>query len=171
MHNSEPVAFSVLMEMRMRLKILMSLAAVVISLAAIVVYAQPEKDVIGTWKMDVSRSEFTGSHGAPSDVVIRFEREDGSLRETIKVVNAAGESNRTINYSLDGAEMVNGSGDERIKTKVVRRADAIILEWIDDGGTFTRTLKLSNDRRILSIKAHDASADGKIDDLIVLERQ
>jgi hypothetical protein len=155
----------------MRRKILISLSAVVISLAEVVAYAQPEKDVIGTWKMDASRSEFTGNHATPNEVVIRFEREGGSLRETIKVVNAAGESTRTISYSLDGAETVNGSGDERIKTRAVRRTDAIILEWIDDGGTFTRTLKLSNDRRILSIKAHDASADGKIDDLIVLERQ
>jgi hypothetical protein len=47
----------------------------------------------------------------------------------------------------------------------------MILEWIDEGGTFTRTLRLSDDRRTLSIKAHDTSADGKTDDLIVLQRQ
>lgn len=155
----------------MRRNALISLIAVVIFLAAFVVYAQPEKDVIGTWKMDASRSEFSGSRGAPNDVVIRFEREDGSLRETIKVVNAAGESMRTINYSLAGAETVNGSGDERIKTRFVRSAGAMILEWIDDGGTFTRALRISNDRRTLSIKAHDTSADEQHDDLIVLQRQ
>lgn len=155
----------------MRRKTLLYLPAVMIVMAALVVYAQPEKDVIGTWKMDVSRSEFSGTHTAPNGVLIRFEREDGSLRETIKVANAAGESTRSINYSLAGAETVNGSGDERIRTRVIRRADAIILEWIDDGGTFTRVLKLSNDRRILSIKAHDSSPDGQNDDLIVLQRQ
>jgi hypothetical protein len=111
------------------------------------------------------------SEAAGRPTLIRFEREDSSLRETIKVANAAGESTRTINYSLAGAEIVNGSRDERIRTRVVRSADAMILEWFDDGGTFTRTLRISNDRRTLSIKAHDTSADGQHDDLIVLQRQ
>jgi hypothetical protein len=149
----------------------LSKVSFLILIGALVVYAQPEQDVIGTWKMDASRSNFSGPRGAPNAVVIRFERNDGMLRETIKVVNAAGESTRTINYALDGTETVNGTGDERVKAKVIRNADAILLEWIDEGGTFTRTLKLSNDRRTLSIKAHDTSADSQADDLIVLQRQ
>ena len=142
-----------------------------IFVAALAVSAQPEQDLIGSWKLDASRSSFSGPRGAPADVVIKFERSDGMLRETIKVVNATGESSRTINYAFNGAETVNGAAEERIKTKVIRNPDTIILEWIDEGGTFTRTLKLSNDRRTLSIKAHDASADGQTDDLIVLQRQ
>ena len=146
-------------------------AAFLVLFAGLAIYAQTEPDVIGSWKMDASRSNFRGPRGAPNDVMIKFERSDGMLRETIKVVNAAGESTRTINYALDGAETVNGTGEERVKAKVVRNPDTIILEWIDEGGTFTRTLKLSNDRRTLSIKAHDTSADGHADDLIVLQRQ
>jgi hypothetical protein len=142
-----------------------------ILIGALVVYAQPEKDLIGTWKMDASRSNFSGPRGAPNDVVIRFERERGMLRETIRVVNAAGESTRTINYAFDGAETVNGTGDERVKAKLIRNADTMVLEWIDEGGTFTRTLRLSNDRQTLSIKAHDNSVDSHTDDLIVLQRQ
>ena len=148
-----------------------SFAVFLILAGALVVYAQPDIDVIGSWKMDASRSNFSGPRGAPYDVVIKFERNGGLLRETIKVVNAAGESTRTIDYAVDGAETVNGTGEERIKTKVVRNADTIILEWIDEGGTFTRTLKLSNDRRTLNIKAHDASAASQTDDVIVLQRQ
>jgi hypothetical protein len=155
----------------MRPKRIVSLTAVLIFLAALVIQAQPESDFIGAWKMDASRSQFSGNRGAPNNVVIRFAREDGVLRETIKVVNSGGETTRIINYSLDGAETVNGSGDERIKSRIVRHAGAMILEWIDEGGTFTRTLTLSNDRRILSIKAHDTNPDGQKDDLIVLERQ
>jgi hypothetical protein len=148
-----------------------SLVTFLILVGALVVYAQPEKDLIGTWKMDASRSNFSGPRGAPNDVVITFARNESLLSETIKVVNAAGESTRTIKYALDGAETVNGAGEERVEAKVQRNGDAIILEWIDEGGTFTRMLKLSNDRRTLSIKAHDTTADGKTDDLIVLQRQ
>src|SRR5215831_4969677 len=146
-------------------------AAFLILVTALAVYAEPETDLIGSWKMDASRSRFSGPRGAPHDVVIKFERSDGMLRETIKVVNAAGESMRTINYSFDGAETVNGAGEERVKAKLIRNADAMVLEWTDVGGTFTRTLKISNDRRILSIKAHDAAGGNQTDDLIVLKRQ
>ncbi|HJZ82672.1 MAG TPA: hypothetical protein VKD91_20070 [Pyrinomonadaceae bacterium] len=154
----------------MQRTIAVSLSLGLILIASFAVYAQTEKDVIGTWKLDAQRSSFTGRN-APNEVVIRFEQAGGLLRETIKVVNAAGESTRTIAYALDGSETVSGSGDERVKTRILHTADAIVLQWIDDGGTFTRTLKLSNDRRVLSIKAHDANRDGQSDDLIVLERQ
>jgi len=142
-----------------------------ILLAALAVYAQTEKDVIGTWKMDASRSNFSAGRGAPNEVVIQFEQEGGLLRETIRVVNAGGKSTRTLNYALDGSETVNGSGAERVKTKVLRHADDIVLEWTDEGGVFTRTLKISGDRRTLSIKAHDTNPDVQADDLIVLQRQ
>ena len=134
------------------------------------VFAQTEKEFIGTWKLDASRSNFSG-RGAPGEVVIRFEVEDGSLRETIKVVNAQGESTRALRYAVDGSITVNGSGDEQVKTRLLHNADAVVLEWIDNGGTFTRTLRLSNDRRTLSIKAHDTNPDVQADDLIVLQRQ
>jgi hypothetical protein len=152
-------------------KAFISLTAALILLAALAVYAQTEKDVIGTWKLDASRSSFAATRGAPDDVLIRFEQEGGLLRETIKVVKAAGETTRTINYALDGSETVNGSGDERVKARVLRHGGDLVLEWADDGGQFTRTLKISADRRMLSIKAHDTNPDVRADDLIVLQRQ
>jgi hypothetical protein len=150
------------------MKLRVSLALVL--LAAFAAYAQSDKDLIGSWKMDASRSSFAG-RGAPSNVLISFASEDGLLRETIKVQDAAGETTRTINYSLNGAETVNGSGDERVKAKILHQGDRIVLEWNDDGGTYTRTLKLSNDARTLSIRARDTNPDAKTDDLIVLQRQ
>jgi hypothetical protein len=40
-------------------------AAVGILLIAAAVFAQPDKELIGTWKMDASRSKFAGSRDAP----------------------------------------------------------------------------------------------------------
>ena len=148
-----------------------TLAAFLILVGTLAVYAQPDLDVIGSWKLDASRSNFSSPRDATADVLIKFERSDGMLRETIKAVNAAGESTRTINYAFDGSETVNGEGEERVRTRVRRTADTIILEWIDEGGAYTRTLTLSTDRRTLSIKAHDTTAGRKTDDLIVLQRQ
>jgi hypothetical protein len=140
-------------------------------IASIRVSAQTEKDVIGRWKLDLSRSNFSGGRTAPADIVIRFDADGSVLRETIRVVNAQGESTRIIRYAVDGSVTVNGSGDEQVKTRLLRNSGGVVLEWIDDGGTFTRTLRLSDDHRTLSIKAHDTNPDVQADDLIVLQRQ
>lgn len=153
------------------MKKIVALASTCMVLLVAAIHAQPAADVVGTWKMDASRSHFAGSHTTPVDVIIRFERAEGLLRETIKVVSSAGETARTINYSLNGLETENGAGDERIKTRAAFGPDSIVLTWIDEGGTFTRTLKLSNDRRFLSIRTQDTNPDGQNGDLIVLQRQ
>lgn len=137
---------------------------------ALTVVAQPETDVLGTWKLDASHSRFFGVSGAPGNVVIRFEREGEILRETLTVENARGISTRVISYAVNGGDHANGVGEDRIVSKLIRDKDSLTLEWKDEGGTFTRRLKVSPDRRTLTITVHDSSPDGEPDDLIVLVR-
>ena len=144
-------------------------AAMAIAVALTVV-AQPETDVLGTWKLDASHSRFFGVSGAPSNVAIRFEREGEILRETLTVDNASGTSTRVISYEVSGSVHANGAGEERIVSRLIRDKDSLTLEWKDDGGTFTRRLKVSPDRRTLTITVHDSNPDGEPDDLIVLVR-
>ncbi|HYX29968.1 MAG TPA: hypothetical protein VE863_15610 [Pyrinomonadaceae bacterium] len=140
-------------------------------LLAAAVVAQPDKDLVGTWKMDASRSRFAGDRGAPASVVIQFERDRDLLRETLKVTSANGETTRTVAYAIDGRELVNGAGDERITSKVLFNGTAITLWWTDEGGVFTRRIKISPDGKVMSIAVHDSNPDGEGDDLIVLQRQ
>ena len=146
-------------------------AAIGILLVAAAVFAQPDKDLIGTWKMDASRSKFVSSSGAPVLVVVKYERVDDLLRETLNVTNAAGVTTRTINYAIDGRELANGTGDDRVTSKIVRQAGVLILQWMDDGGVFTRTVNVSADGRTLTIAAHDSNPDVRADDVIVFQRQ
>jgi hypothetical protein len=144
-------------------------AAIAIGVALTVV-AQPETDVLGTWKLDASHSRFFGVSGAPSDVVVRFERDGEVLRETLTVNNASGTSTRVISYEVNGTVHANGTGEDRIVSRLMRDKDSLTLEWKDEGGTFTRRLKVSPDRRTLTIAVHDSNPDGEPDDLIVLVR-
>ncbi len=146
-------------------------AAIVTLLFAAAVFAQPDKDLVGTWKMDASRSKFASSSDAPVLVVIKYERTGDLLRETLNVTNAGGLTTRTIDYALDGRELANGSGDDRVNSKLVKKDGAIILQWLDEGGVFTRTATLSADGRTLTIAAHDSNPDVKADDVIVFQRQ
>lgn len=146
------------------------LSAAIAICVALTVVAQPETDVLGTWKLDASHSRFFGVSGAPASVVIRFEREGEILRETLTVDNASGTSTRVISYEVNGSVHANGAGEERIVSKLIRDKDSLTLEWKDEGGTFTRRLKVSPDRRTLTITVHDSNPDGEPDDLIVLVR-
>ena len=146
-------------------------AATVILLIAAAVFAQADKDLVGTWKMDASRSKFVSSRDAPALVVIKFERVNDVLRETLNVTNGSGTTTRTTNYAVDGSELVNGTGDDRVTSKIVRKDGAVVLEWIDDGGVFTRSVTVSADGRTLTIAAHDSNPDVKADDVIVFQRQ
>jgi hypothetical protein len=146
-------------------------AAIVILTIAVGSFAQPDKDIVGTWKMDASLSSFARSSDAPAIVVIRFEREGDLLRETLTVTKAGVTTKRTIDYALDGRELTNGSGDDRISAKIVTRNGVVTLQWMDDGGVFTRMVRFSEDRRTMTIATHDSNPDTPADDVIVLRRQ
>jgi len=146
------------------------LSAAMAIAVALTVVAQPETEVLGTWKLDASHSRFFGVSGAPSNVIVRFERDGEVLRETLTVDNASGTSTRVISYEVNGRDHANGAGEDRIISKLMRDKDSLTLEWKDEGGTFTRKLKVSPDRRTLTITVHDSNPDGEPDDLIVLVR-
>jgi hypothetical protein len=120
--------------------------------------------------MDASRSTF-GSRDAPALVVIKYERSGEVLRETLTVTKGGGVTTRSIDYALDGHELANGAGDDRVVSQIISKDGATRLQWTDDGGVFTRTITLSADRRTMTISAHDSNPDVKSDDLIVLQRQ
>jgi len=147
-------------------------AAAIVILMAVAVCAQSDDQLIGTWKMDASRSKFASSSDAPVLALIKFERVGELLRETLNVTNAAGANTRKIDYAIDGSELSNGSGDERVTSKIVKKDGSIVLQWIDDGGVFTRSINISADGRTMTIAAHDSNPDLKrTDDVIVFQRQ
>lgn len=149
-----------------------SLAAAIVILAiAVGVFAQPDKELVGTWKMDASRSKFVRSSGAPAIVVLKYERAGNLLRETLSVTKGEAVTTRTIDYALDGSELANGEGDDRMFSKMVTKDGLLTLQWKDDGGVFTRTVTISTDHRTMTIAAHDSNPDVEADDVIVLQRQ
>ena len=153
--------------MKQRSLLLVSLVA----LLTMGVYAQPQTELKGDWKMDASRSHFFGPRGAPASVLISFVQDGNLLRETLTVLNDSGRSIQTITYDLDGSERTNGSGPELIKSKIIRSGDALVLQWQDEGGTYSRRLIFSADHRTLTIKVADSDPDGEPADVIVLVRQ
>ena len=121
--------------------------------------------------MDASRSQIVSSSGASAFFTIKYERVGDRLRETLHADNAQGSGTNAYDYALDGRELANGAGDDRVFSKLITREGSLVLQWRDDGGVFTRTLTMSADRRTLTIAAHDSNKDVNADDVIVLQRQ
>jgi hypothetical protein len=148
----------------------LSMAAILSLVLGVSSFGQPA-EMVGTWKMDASRSRFFGAAGAPTNVVIRYERENNLLRETLIVVNSAGAVTTRINYALDGTELVNDNEGEQIKSRLGHEQDSLSLQWLDEGGAFTRRLTFSKDYRTMTIRVHDSDPNGEPEDVIVLSKQ
>jgi hypothetical protein len=147
---------------------------VVVTLAiasvAIVAEAQTRPDLNGTWRINPAQSKFFGARGAPRDLVIRLEQRGLTLRETVTVVNFNGRSTVSLNYRLDGREIVNRVDAEEIRSTARWNGDRLVIEWNDKGGTFTRIFAFSGNSRTITINTRDSNPDGETDDLVVLER-
>jgi len=146
-------------------------AVIVILTVAAAAWSQTDKDLVGTWKMDASRSKFASSRDATAVMVIKYERVGELIRETMMVTVPAGVTTRSFDYPIDGRERANGDGEDRVNAKMIKKDGALILQWSDDGGIFTRTITISSDGRTLTIAAHDSNRDVSADDLIVFQRQ
>ena len=132
--------------------------------------AQTRPAIDGTWKLNPSKSKFGAKQG-PRNLVERFDRQGATLRELLTVVNAKGTSTVTYNYSLDGKEIINVVDGEKVTTTARWAANVLVVEWKDDGGTFSRRFTFSENGNTLTVNAHDSSDDGESNETIVLDRQ
>jgi len=131
--------------------------------------AKTGPDINGTWKMNPSKSRFTSKPG-PQDLVDRFEQQGTILRESLTIVNSKGTSTTTYNYTLDGREIVNVVDGEKVTVTARWDAKALVIEWKDEGGTFSRRFTFSENGNTLSVELHDSDG-GESNDIVVLERQ
>ena len=146
-------------------------AGLMIGFALMVADAQTRPDLNGTWKLDRVESKFLNPDRAPKDLVVRFEQRGEILRETLTVLNSGGKSTVSLNYALDGKENLNNLEGEKITTTAKWSGNVLVLEWKDDGGTFTRRITFSDNSGTIRINVHDTNPDGEPDDLIVLGKQ
>jgi hypothetical protein len=131
--------------------------------------AQTKPNLTGTWKVNLSKSKLTNE--GLLNLVERFEQQGSTLRESLTTTKSTGTSTVNYSYSLDGKEIVNLIEGDKVRTTAKWDGSALVLEWNDEGGTFKRQFTLSDNGNTLTVTAHDASADGETNDLLVLERQ
>jgi len=79
--------------------------AVLFSLAAVLL-AMAKPNFSGSWKLNVSKSDF-GQMPAPDSATYKIVHEDPKLRNSVKQSSQAGEFEFEASYTTDGKECVN----------------------------------------------------------------
>ena len=135
--------------------------------------AQTRPNLSGTWKLNVSKSDF--GHGpAPEARTDKIVHEDPNLKDTITQSNQQGEITYDMHYTTDGKETTNTIRQNEFKSIAHWEGDQLAIE---SKGTLGRpvTLKdhwsLSGDGKTLTLQRHAAMALGSTDQKMVFDKQ
>jgi hypothetical protein len=136
--------------------------------------AQTRPNLSGTWKVNISKSEF--GHGpapeARTDIIVHQEP---NLKDTITQSNSQGEITYDMNYSTDGKETTNTIRKNEFKSIAHWEGDQLAIESKGSMGGAATTLKdhwsLSADGKTLTLQRHAARTIGSTEQKIVFEKQ
>lgn len=128
----------------------------------------------GTWKLNVSKSDFGVLPGPDSETFV-VEHNDPAITIKVSAESAQGKQNYVIDSSTDGKEHVNKIGNNDVKSTAVWEAGNLVstakLTVQDQDVTIKNTYVLSEDGKTLTVNSHLASAMGETDQKMVFEKQ
>jgi hypothetical protein len=136
--------------------------------------AQTRPNLSGTWKVNMSKSDF--GHGpapeARTDIIVH---EEPNLKDTITQSNQQGEITYDMNYSTDSKETINTIRKSEFKSIAHWDGSQLAIESKGSLGGAATTLKdhwsLSEDGKTLTLQRHAARTIGSTDQTIVFDKQ
>lgn len=154
----------------------MSLArTLVITLAlALSSYTQTKTNFSGTWKLNVSKSDFgmAPPTESRSDVI---EQSEGTIKDTVSQVGQQGAVNYTLNLKTDGTESAIKLGARDVKVSATWAGEALaVTTKLDFDGNdilIKSNWTLSADGNTWTQAAHITSPMGETDTKLVFEKQ
>ena len=158
--------------MNMFRKATFAVFAVVLFAASLV--AQSKPNFSGTWKLNVSKSDF-GPLPAPTGRVDVIEHNDPALKVATTAENAQGKQSFTSNYTTDGKEAVNKRGPQEAKSKITWDGSKLVMDtkatFGDQDVSIKSVWSLSEDGKTLTQNVHLAAQMGEADQTQVFEKQ
>jgi hypothetical protein len=139
-----------------------------------IMQAQAKPNLTGTWKVDVTKSDF-GSMPAPDSQTEVITHEDPNLKISVAQTGEMGDLNFDLAYTTDGKECTNTVAGNEMKSTLNWDGDDLVIDTKGnfDGTDFTAKdrWKLSEDGKTITIDRHISSAMGDADQKILLEKQ
>jgi hypothetical protein len=149
------------------------LAALLLTSLAVALGAAPP-NFSGTWKVNISKSNFDPMP-APSSMVTKIQHAEPSLKMSTTFSGEQGERTFDRTLTTDGAESTNQFGSMVIKSKCRWEGGALLIDSTasSDRGEFTVKEKwtLSEDGRTLTLVRIWSGPQGEMTQTMVHERQ
>jgi hypothetical protein len=147
---------------------------ILIALSLVSVFAQQKPDFSGTWKLNVTKSDFGPLPGPESRTDVITHKEP-SISNNVNAETAQGKQQYTLNYTTDGKEAVNTMGPREVKSTVKWDGSNLKVSskflYNDSPVTSEVTWSLAADGKTLTISAHFSSTMGEADQTLVFEKQ
>jgi len=147
---------------------------ILIALPLVSVFAQQKPDFSGTWKLNVTKSDFGPLPGPESRTDVITHKEP-SLSNSVTADGAQGKQQYTVSYTTDGKEAVNKIGPREVKSTLKWTGSNLVISskfvFNDMDVTSEATWVLSPDGKTLTINAHFTSTMGEADQKFVFEKQ
>jgi hypothetical protein len=152
----------------------MSRTLVVALVLALSGYAQTKPNFTGTWKLNVSKSDF-GMMPAPESRSDVIEQSEGMIKDTVSSAGAQGATSYTINIKTDGVEAPVKLGARDVKMSAAWSGNALtVTTKLDVSGNdvvIKSNWTLSSDGNTWTQAAHITSPMGETDTKLVFEKQ
>jgi hypothetical protein len=149
-------------------------ALILAVLLAAASYAEGQPNFSGTWKLNVSKSDFGPLPGpdSRSDVI---EHSEGGLKDKVSVSGQQGKQDYILAFKTDGSETLNKVADREVKVSAKWTGPALAvttkLSFNDMEIKIDANWTLSADGATLTQAVHLSSSMGEADQKIVYEKQ
>jgi hypothetical protein len=136
--------------------------------------AQAKSDFSGTWKMNLSKTDY-GPLPPPDTLIEKIVHDDPSLKVNIVQTGGTGDANYDQAYTTDGKESVNHMGDNEFKTTLRWDGDDLVgdTKGTYDGNEFTSKdhWALSDGGKTMTLQRHISASGSDFEMKFVFDKQ
>jgi hypothetical protein len=148
----------------------MLLAFTLAAMAAASVSAE-HPDLTGTWKLNVTKSDFNRLSGLISKA-LKIEHSEPKLKVSSAVVDQLGEHGESYTFTIDGKTNTNTMNGFATETSSIWDGDEIIFD-VNRGPNwgYKERWSLSSDGKTLTIKRHTILTRGETNEAFVFDKR
>ena len=152
------------------------LTKAVVALAISTIAAFGADNTIGTWKLNVEKSKYTGAAMPVKSLTVTREASDGGVKQTVTGERADGPINATYTAKYDGTEVKVTGSNLTYDTIAIKQVNANTLtdERRKTGGPYKATGRtvISNGGKTMTTTTKGTNADGKeFTQILVFDKQ